>query len=451
MTPRVDAGAAGSAPAGWRIVLALALVGAALGFGWGIADRPLYRATATVVVESDSQGADQARLERFAERGESEQVATRAAGILGDDVPGADLLADVTVRPSPQGGFVTVSATAEAPDVAAAAADGFARALVAVEGDPLALGKAAAIPASPYEDRPAGLWAGIGFLAGLIVGLVAVAVLRLSRRRSGADVDPGAGASSPPPRPSPDSAEPTATPRPVPARGEDPVPGFADRVGAAIVGFDPGPAGAVVPGETGGIAISRPAAPDVGMLADRIGLRSGHGPPTLAVTAVGDAHGPPDSAGLAAALATAAAGAGRRVLLVDADLGSAELSDRLALAPDPGLRDYLDGRAAPRDVLRSVTSGGGTGFACVPAGGRSGDAGITGPRFAALVDRLSRVYELVLYVAPPILGSEDTDTLVELVDGVVVLVGPGAGADDLDQVAGLLEGVTVSAVAASSR
>ena len=45
----------GAGGAGWRTVLVLILVGAVVGFGWGIADRPTYRATATVVVESDDR------------------------------------------------------------------------------------------------------------------------------------------------------------------------------------------------------------------------------------------------------------------------------------------------------------------------------------------------------------------------------------------------------------
>ena len=87
-----------------RIVAVLALLGALLGFGWGIADQPSWRATATVVVASDSSGSDRARLERFAQRAQSEEVATRAAGLLGNDVPGADLLANVNDRPAPRGG-----------------------------------------------------------------------------------------------------------------------------------------------------------------------------------------------------------------------------------------------------------------------------------------------------------------------------------------------------------
>lgn len=192
MSLRDDAGGP-DRPAGWRIVLALALVGAAIGFAWGIADQPRWRATATVAVESDSQGSDRARLERFAQRGESEEVATRAAALLGNDVPGADLLADVSVRPAPQGGFVVIAATADAPDVAAAAAGGFQRALVGVEGNPLALGAAAAIPDAPAHDRPAGLWAAIGLLAGVLVGLASVAALLLPLRGSSPAPREGAG------------------------------------------------------------------------------------------------------------------------------------------------------------------------------------------------------------------------------------------------------------------
>ncbi len=48
-----------------------------------------------------------------------------------------------------------VSATSESPDYAAAAADGYAEALVKVEGDPLALGASASIPTTPFENRSA--------------------------------------------------------------------------------------------------------------------------------------------------------------------------------------------------------------------------------------------------------------------------------------------------------
>ena len=424
MTAAAEAG--GSAAAGWRIVLALALAGTLLGFAWGIADQPRWRASATVAVESDSQGSDEARLERFAQRGESEEVATTAAGMLGNDVPGADLLADVSVRPSPQGGFLIVTADADAPDVAAAAADGFQRALVEVEGDPLALGRAATIPAKPYEDRSAALWAGIGFIAGLAAGLLAAGLIALTRRRRGG------------------SAAPTAV-GPEPAAA-DPLEAFADRLGARLADYDPGPA-SVVRGGDGAVAIPARAVADVGMLADRARLRAAGGPGSLAVTSAGDDA---DAAGVAAALAVAAAGAGRNVLLVEADLAAPELATALGVAASPGLADYLDGDASPRDVLRTVSvAGGSAGFACVPAGAASAGASVAGPRFEGLVGRLSRVYDLVIYIAPPVLGSSDADAVAGLTEAVAVVVGPDAGADALGDAAGLLEGSRVAVVAAS--
>ena len=167
----------------WRRSLVLGLLGLVLGGGWGVADQPVYRASAGVAVESDSQGADEARLERFAQRGESDEVATEAAGLLGNDVPGADLLSEVSVRPAPQGGAVIVTASSETPDFAAAVANGVAAALVEVEGDPLSLGAAAQLPTTPSEDRSAIRCAAIGLLIGLILGLIVAAGLSLSTRR----------------------------------------------------------------------------------------------------------------------------------------------------------------------------------------------------------------------------------------------------------------------------
>jgi capsular polysaccharide biosynthesis protein len=166
----------------WRLIFVVGLLGLVLGGAWGVADQPVYMATAGVAVESDSQGADEARLERFAQRGESDEVATVAAGLLGNDVPGADLLSEVSVRPAPQGGAVIVAASSETPDFAAAAANGIAAALVKVEGDPLALGADASLPTSPSEGRSAVRCAAIGLLAGLLVGLIAAAVSSTRRR-----------------------------------------------------------------------------------------------------------------------------------------------------------------------------------------------------------------------------------------------------------------------------
>lgn len=391
--------------AGWRTVLVLTLIGAAAGFAWGIADRPVYRATATVAVESDSQGADRARLERFAQRGESAAVARRAAAILGRDVPGADLLADVSVEPGSTGGFLVVTAESDAPDVAVAAADGFARALVAVEGDPLALGAAPTVPSAPAADRPAGLWAGIGALAGLFAGLVAVAA---TRRRVAA----------PPP-----GAERVVGVRPPPA---------TDRV----VDFG---SGLLADAGSGALVIAPAAVADAGMLADRLGVRSGAGVRSLAVVPV-SASAP--AVELAATLAIAAAAAGRRALVVESDLAEPALADRLGVEAEPGLAEYMAGDAAPRDVLRAIAAVP-AGFACVPAGSGAGD-GLPGPRFADLAARLARAYDFVAHLTPPVDGGGDA--VAALFDDVVVVAGPADGAAELDRAVGRLGGDPVRAL-----
>ncbi|GIK77522.1 MAG: hypothetical protein BroJett022_12120 [Actinomycetes bacterium] len=389
--------------AGWRTVLVLTLVGAAAGFAWGIADRPVYRAAATVAVESDSEGADRARLERFAQRGESAAVARRAAAILGRDVPGADLLADVSVEPGPAGGFLVVGAESAAPDVAAAAADGYARALVATEGDPLALGAAPAVPGEPLTDRPAGPWAGIGAVAGLLAGLLAVAATRRE-----------------PPR---GSRQGAAARRPA--------------AGDGIVDFDFGLLGDA---GSGALAIAPAAVADAGMLADRLGVRSGAGARSLAVVPV-NALAP--AVEVAATLAIAAAGAGRRALVVESDLDGPTLADRLGVEPSPGLAEYMAGDAAPRDVLRAVAAQP-AGFACVPAGNGSA-GGLPGPRFADLAARLARAYDLVAHVTPPIDGGGG-EAVAALFDDVVVVAGPAGGGAELGRAAARLGGDQVRAL-----
>jgi len=391
----------------WRTILALGLLGLILGFGWGIADQPIYTATAGVAVESDSHGADTARLERFAQRGESAKVATKAAGLLGDDVAGADLLSDISVRPAPGGGAVIVRATSESPDYAAAAADGYAQALVDVEGDPLALGESASIPSSPSENRSAPRSAAIGLLAGLLFGLVVAIVIARTRR---------------------------------PAQG-------AETTGRT----DPGETA-----EEAGDGGAGPGAPMLGSLGDLpavasrlgLGVGSASAPESIAIAAVGDGSAGPDAA---VGLAEEAAERGLRVLLVEADLAAPILASRLGVAPEPGLTDYLEGAASPREVLRTVRSepgSGAAGFACVPAGAPGGDASIRGHRFVSLVGRLSRVYDLVIYSSPPVLAGEDAEALAGLVDAVIFAVAAGAGDDELEAAAEALRPARIAGLIA---
>ncbi|MCC7254283.1 MAG: hypothetical protein IT540_20680, partial [Hyphomicrobium sp.] len=157
---------------------------------------------------------------------------------------------------------------------------------------------------------------------------------------------------------------------------------------------------------------------------------------------------PADAVGLAAAVAVVAAEAGLRVLLVDADLARPVLAERLGVEPAPGLQEYVDGRAGPRDVLRSIVVANGGELAVLPAGRAGPGARFDGPRFAALVERLGRVHDVVLYAAAPILGGGDA--VIASVAEVVPVVGSGLTATDLEHAAALLGGSRVAVVATAS-
>ncbi len=428
----------------WRLVFTLALLGLVLGFGWGIADRPIYRAIATVAVESDSQGADDARLERFAQRGGSAEVATEAAGLLGDDVAGADLLSTVNVRPAPRGGALIVSATSESPDLAAAAADGFAEALVEVEGDPLALGAAAELPSAPVENRPAGLCAAVGLLIGALLGLIAAALLSTSAQRGRRSRRAEAGSG-------PAEALTTSSREPL----SEPLTLFAADLGADLIGTLAGSGRGVGEDPSGVLSLGADDLEAARDTADRIGLGEEPGPRSIAVVEVGHSG---NGSSAATCLATAAAEFGGRILLVEADLGEPELAARLGIEPAPGLHDYLDGEAAPREVLRTVRVAVDDGdpsatvtFACVPAGRPGLAASVAGPQFEGLVDRLARVYDLVVYLAPPVPASDEAEAIGELVDGVVVLVDVDAARETLDRARDLLPADRVLGVVAADR
>jgi len=393
----------------WRVVLALGLLGLALGFAWGIADEPAYRATAGVAVESDSQGGDPARLERFAQRGESRRVASVAAGLLGGDVSGADLLADVKVSPAPSGGAVIVTAESRSPDYAAAAAEAWAEALVKVEGNPLAAGAVAEIPSSPYRNRSAALWSAIGALVGLLAGVLLAAIHARADRRhasSGPPVPTAGGQTAPPDRPSPPDVEAAA----------EAGPHAELAVAPPVLG--------TVSASTADLAALRPAL-------EELGLDAGGEGGSLAVATVAD-----DDAGarVGLALALAAADAGTRVLLVDTDFEEPAVAALLEIDEEPGLSDYLEGTAGPREVVRPVRVGvpgvePPIDIACIPAGRGDAAGALAGSRFEGLVERLARIYELVVYVAAPA-ATEEATAVTRLAGMTVLATGSEASADE---------------------
>jgi capsular exopolysaccharide synthesis family protein len=159
---------------------------------------------------------------------------------------------------------------------------------------------------------------------------------------------------------------------------------------------------------------------------------------TLLVTSASAQEG---KSTVAACLAAAAAGTGKRTLLVECDLRRPVLAARLGVAEKPGLTDYLTGNAEPNQILQAVpalaaTTNGGQPrngeaetasdrrLVCITAGTlapRPADL-LASERFQAFLAEVSDVYETVILDTAPLLTVADTLEIVPHVAGVLVCV-----------------------------
>lgn len=414
---------------GLRAVIAAGLVGLLAGFLWGVADVPRYTAAAAVVVSPRGDGEiDSAELDRYASLGKSSKVAAKAAAILGGDVPGGDLLSEVSVVPSTASGGLLVRASADAPDIAAATADGYAQALVAVGGKRLEAGAAATLPEAPSENRSALLWSALGLLAGLLLGAAGVAAI--SRLAAGSARREPDGVADVPPATAERDLAPAGAHVAEPEPEEQP-PAVEDAFGVPMIAGPLDPRGPAQRAE-GALWLDPAAAGAIDELIEELGIDDEDGPRTIAVLEAGAGEG---ADAVMIGLAIAAGELGLRAIAVEADLADPTLAQAAGVAASPGLRDYLDGGAGPRDVLRSARVGGGAGatpLVCVPAGtsGPDPSSALGGPRFAALLDRLSRVYDVVLLSGPPASEGRDAAALADRVDGVVLVAADSPGAPE---------------------
>jgi Mrp family chromosome partitioning ATPase/capsular polysaccharide biosynthesis protein len=139
------------------------------------------------------------------------------------------------------------------------------------------------------------------------------------------------------------------------------------------------------------------------------------------------------------ALASAAALAGTKVLLVECDLRRPSFSKRLGIERAPGLADYLQGSAAPADILRVVgvtppaplvgepppqASDSSESMVVIPAGASVTNAAelLQGKRFDSFLDKITRAYELVILDCGPLLSVADPLELVAEAEAVLLCV-----------------------------
>jgi Mrp family chromosome partitioning ATPase len=136
--------------------------------------------------------------------------------------------------------------------------------------------------------------------------------------------------------------------------------------------------------------------------------------------------------------AYAAALAGKRVLVLDADLGNPELTRMLqgSVMPPYGLTDVVRGAVTLEEAVETVSMEHAGSVDLLSGGtqdGRPGDL-ISSPATAALFAHLTEVYDLVLIDGPPLLQVAYSTTLVRLADRALVVVSHGQdihGAEDL--------------------
>nr|WP_191910182.1 polysaccharide biosynthesis tyrosine autokinase [Microbispora cellulosiformans] len=123
-------------------------------------------------------------------------------------------------------------------------------------------------------------------------------------------------------------------------------------------------------------------------------------------------------------LAIAMAEAGRRVLLVDADLRRPRLGGHLGIEASAGLSDVLVQHARLRDVIQTW---GRPGLSVLPSGRIPPNPGelLASRGMGALLAQLREEYDMVLIDAPPLLPVTDAAALSAICDGALLVVRHG--------------------------
>lgn len=135
----------------------------------------------------------------------------------------------------------------------------------------------------------------------------------------------------------------------------------------------------------------------------------------LPVVALRSARG---TAALACELSEALAGAGRRTLLIDADLRSPRLHARFGVARSRGLADFLDVRAARHVPVREN-------LVLLTAGTVREDPLelLSRARLHRLLSRVASSFDAVLVATPPAARAPDFEIFAALAGGTLVLAG----------------------------
>jgi capsular exopolysaccharide synthesis family protein len=152
---------------------------------------------------------------------------------------------------------------------------------------------------------------------------------------------------------------------------------------------------------------------------------------TLAVTSARPGEG---KTVMATSLAISIAMSGRRVLLVDGDLRSAQIARLFDISRAPGLSNILTGEIKPSEALVESPI---KGLYVLPAGDQKPDPGdlLNSERLHQLMSGLRRVFDVVVFDCPPVMAVADASIVASAAASVVFVVGSGRTSRSVAQTA----------------
>jgi len=154
----------------------------------------------------------------------------------------------------------------------------------------------------------------------------------------------------------------------------------------------------------------------------RIILSAEHGDVrTLAVTSTMPKEG---KTIVAASFAASMAMAGRRVLLIDADLRRPQVHKIFGTRVSPGMSDVLAGESKPSETLIESSV---PGLFLMPAGAHAGGSNLLATEAVGqLVDGLHQIFDLIVLDCPPVMAVADASIVANVATSVLFVVGAGS-------------------------
>ena len=152
---------------------------------------------------------------------------------------------------------------------------------------------------------------------------------------------------------------------------------------------------------------------------------------TLAVTSTSPGEG---KTMLASSLAASMAMAGRRVLLVDADMRRPQLHRIHDVPTSPGLSNILTGEVKALEAVRETTVGG---LFIVPAGDEVGNPSelLDSDSLTSLLEGFSQRFDLIVLDCPPVMAVADAAIVANAASSVLFVIGSGTTHRDVAQMA----------------